>query len=179
MRETILMKKNSGFTLMEVMVTVGIIAIMSAIAIPNVISYLPKHRLNGGARDVYSAMQYARLRAVKEKTPVSINFNPGANSFRVFIDDVTTNGVFEAGETELKTGNMPVDVNMISAAFSMNGPWPGNATGFDGRGLPLQSVIGSVQLQSTSQNLMFKEIRLRISGSVVIRTSTDGGSTWN
>ena len=32
MRETILMKKNSGFTLMEVMVTVGIIGIMAAIA---------------------------------------------------------------------------------------------------------------------------------------------------
>ena len=86
MRETILMKKNSGFTLMEMMIVIAIIGITAAIAIPNVISYLPKHRLNGGARDVYSAMQYARLKAVKERTPVSINFNPGANSFTVFDD---------------------------------------------------------------------------------------------
>lgn len=179
MRETMLIKKNSGFTLMEVMVVIGIIGITAAIAIPNILSYLPKHRLNGGARDVYSAMQYARLRAVKEKTPVSISFNTGANSFRVFTDEVLTNGVFEAGETELKAGNMPGDVNMTSAAFSTPGTWPGNATGFNARGLPSQSVIGSVQLQSTSQNLMFKEIRMRISGSVVIRTSTDGGVTWN
>ena len=67
MRETILMKKNSGFTLMEVMVTIGIIAIVSAIAIPNYISWLPKHRMSGATRDIYSAMQYARMRAVKEK----------------------------------------------------------------------------------------------------------------
>ena len=177
MRETILMKKNSGFTLMEMMVVIAIIGITAAIAIPNVISYLPKHRLNGGARDVYSAMQYARLMAVKEKTPVSINFNLGTDSFTVF-DDANTNGTIDGGDTVLKTGNMPPDVDMTNATqFTGLVTW----CGFNTRGLPVGSppIIGSVQLQSTSQNLLLKSIRLRMSGSVVIRTSTDGGANFN
>ena len=177
MRETILMKKNSGYTLMELMVTIAIIGIMSAIAIPNVISYLPKHRLNGGARDVYSAMQYARLKAVKERTPVSIIFNTGADSFTVF-DDANGNGTIDGGDTVLKTGNMPSDVDITNATiFTGLNTW----CGFNTRGLPVGTppIIGTVELQSTSQILLFKQIRLRISGSVVIRTSTDGGATYN
>ena len=175
MRETILMKKNSGFTLMEVMVVIAIIGITAAIAIPNVISYLPKHRLNGGARDVYSAMQYARLKAVKEKTPVSIIFNIGTDSFTVF-DDSNGNGTIDGGDTVLKTGNMPPDVNMTNETeFTGLVTW----CGFNSRGLPVQSKIGRVELQSTSQNLLLKRITLRISGSTVIRTSTDGGATFN
>ena len=175
MRETILMKKNTGLTLIEVMVTIGIIAIMSAIAIPNIISYLPKHRLNSGARDVYSAMQYARLMAVKEKTPVSINFNTGTESFTVF-SDANTNGANDGGDTVLKTGNMPPDVDMTNTTqFTGLVTW----CSFNARGLPFQSRIGTVELQSTSQNMLLKQIRLRISGSTVIRTSTDGGGTWN
>jgi len=177
MRETILMKKNSGFTLMEMMIVIAIIGITAAIAIPNVISYLPKHRLNGGARDVYSAMQYARLRAVKERTPVFIDFNTGANTFNV-LSDSNGNGTLDGGDTVLKTGNMPPDVNMTNATqFTGLVTW----CGFNSRGLPVGSppIIGSVELQSTSQNFLLKSIRLRMSGSVVIRTSTDGGATFN
>ena len=169
------MKKNSGFTLMELMVAIAIIGITAAIAIPNVISYLPKHRLNGGARDVYSAMQYARLKAVKERTPVSINFNIGTDGFTVF-DDSNGNGTIDGGDTVLKTGNMPPDVNMTNETeFTGLVTW----CGFNSRGLPVQSKIGRVELQSTSQNLLLKRITLRISGSTVIRTSTDGGATFN
>ena len=170
MRETILMKKNSGFTLMEVMVTVAIIAIMSAIAIPNYISWLPKHRMSGATRDVYSAMQYARLRAVKEKAHVVINFNAGADSYSVFIDDGRGGGTQKdntqnGAEPTIKTGQMPVGVDMLpSTLFSGGVP----RTRFDARGLP-NGVGGSVDLQSLQDATLFKQVVLRISGNPVIR----------
>ena len=170
MRETILMKKNSGFTLLEVMVTVGIIAIVSAIAIPSVISYLPKHRMSGGTRDIYSAMQYARMRAVKEKTRVVISFNIGTDSYTVFIDDgrgvggIANNNIADGTET-IKTGQMPVGVDMLpSTSFSGGVP----RTRFNARGLP-NGTGGSVDLQSLQDATLFRQVVLRISGNPVIR----------
>ena len=175
MRETILMKKNSGFTLIEVMVTIGIIAIISAIAIPNYISWLPKHRMGGATRDVYSAMQYARIRAVKEKTNVVINFNAGADSYRIFIDDGRGGGTANdntqnGAEPTIKTVLMPADVDLFNAAFGA-----GSRTGFDSRGVPSQ--FGNVELRNVQRQL-YKRIVLRISGNPVIRSSTDGNPPW-
>ena len=167
------MRKNSGFTLMEVMVTIGIIAIVSAIAVPNYMSWLPKHRMGGAARDIYSAMQYARMRAVKEKTRVTVSFSIGTNDYTIFIDDgrgggIANNNVAEPTET-LKTGQMPVGVNMYFASFSGGVP----RTSFDARGLP-SGFGGRVELSSLQNNNLFRQIRLRISGNPIIRTSTDG-----
>ena len=176
MRKKILMKKNSGFTLMEVMVVIGIIGIVSAIAIPSYISWLPKKRMSGAARDIYSVMQYARTRAVKEKKRVVINFTPGlgaAGIYDVFIDDGSGGGTANDNsqngtEPTIKTGQMPGDVNMFQAQFGA-ASW----VRFDSRGRP-NGTGGNVRISNAQANL-FTEIRLRITGTPDIRISTDGG----
>jgi len=177
------MRKDSGFSLLELMVVIAILAIMASIAIPNMISWPAKHRMSGAAREIYSAMQYARLRAVKEKMPVAIYFDVADDTFTVFtpvlpIDMLeVTNGIEDAGETFLKTGTMPVDVDMNNPLFGGE-----TATVFDARGLPIQvlgnSLIGDVRLNNTNRNL-FRRVRLRVSGSPVIESSADGGAPWN
>ena len=178
MRETILMKKNSGFTLMEVMVVIGIIGIMSAIAIPNYIAWLPKHRMSGAARDIYSAMQSARIKAVKENEDVVINFTTGlgaAGTYEVFIDDGrgggTANDNIQNGTENIKNGQMPGDVTMFQAQFGANSWFR-----FDSRGRP-NGLGGTVRISNAQANL-FTEIRLRITGTPDIRISLDGGANY-
>ena len=179
MRGTISMKKNSGFTLMEVMVVIGIIGIMSAIAVPNYIAWLPKHRIGGAARDIYSVMQYARTRAVKENKHVVINFTAGlgaAGIYNASVDDGsgggTANDNMQNGtEPTIKNGQMPGDVTMFQAQFGAKS-W----IRFDSRGRP-DGNGGAVRISNASANL-FTEINLRITGMPDIRISTNGGATY-
>jgi Tfp pilus assembly protein FimT len=56
------------------MVVLAIIAIMSAVAVPNVMAWLPSHRLRSAATDLHDNLQLVRLAAVKNNRSISINF---------------------------------------------------------------------------------------------------------
>ena len=64
--------KKSGFTTMELMVVIAIIAILAAIAVPNLVGWIPKRKLGSAARDVLSTVESARLTAVRNRVSVGI-----------------------------------------------------------------------------------------------------------
>jgi len=170
--------KNSGFSLIEVIIAIGIISILAGVAIPGIKNWMPNYRLKAMARDLYSNMQRAKIEAVKSNKDVLISFVAGAydpagriGSYRVFVDDSPVNGVFDAGEKVLAQVNMPQNVSL----YNITG-FTGNTTaGFDSRGLPC-TLLGSVEFQNN--NSIYYQVSLSTAGNVKIKRSNDG-VTWN
>lgn len=132
---------QSGFTLVEVMVVIAIIAIMSGIAIPNFISWLPDYRLRSAARDIVSCMQLTKLRAVKENANAIVVF--GSNTYEAFFDNGAGGGnagdrTKDAGEPGIKNAALPAGIELsnnngnsaatLNFGFSSKGLSTGNGT---------------------------------------------------
>ena len=85
-------KRESGFTLMELMTTIAVFSILAMIAIPTFMSWLPQMRLNGAARQVMGDLMAARMNAVKENNRFRVFFNnPGTNEYTILDDDNNSN----------------------------------------------------------------------------------------
>ena len=86
MKETVwIRKKESGFSLIELLVIIVIIAILAAIAIPGFSAWLPNYRLRQAARDVYSNLQRAKVNAIKSNSEWRVYFDTTVTPGRYFL----------------------------------------------------------------------------------------------
>ncbi len=58
------MRQESGFTLIEVMVTVAIVGVLVGIAIPNYVQWQDRNRLHQATAEVASQLTMARMVAM-------------------------------------------------------------------------------------------------------------------
>ena len=67
-----MLKKQKAFTLIELMVTVSILAIVMALAIPSFKSSVANNRSVGAGGELVTALNFARTEAIKRGTYVSV-----------------------------------------------------------------------------------------------------------
>ncbi|MES2125916.1 MAG: GspH/FimT family pseudopilin [Pseudomonadota bacterium] len=65
-------RTGSGFTLIELVVTIGIVAIMAGIAAPSFVQMIANQRTKTIASDLFTALSRARSEAVKRNTDVAL-----------------------------------------------------------------------------------------------------------
>ncbi len=70
----IVTQKKAGFTLVEMMIVIAIMAILATIAAPNLQTYMAQRRLNGAARQVMTDLMAARMKAVSLNQKVKVSF---------------------------------------------------------------------------------------------------------
>jgi len=163
-----ILKNKKGFTLTEVVVTLSILAVMTAISLPSYISWLPRHKLQTSARQIYDDLNLAKIRAVKDNTVARITFNAGTDNYTVFLDN-NLNGLPDDGASTILRNNATLENSVdITAA---------NTCGFNNRGLRTTAQTQVVRLTNPTNIIM--RIDVNTAGGISIFTSKDGGVTWS
>lgn len=78
-----------GVTLIELVITVIVAAILLAIAIPSFNRLFEKNRLKGAAERLASEIQYARAEALERRAPVSVAIKAGSDWCIGLTDDTS------------------------------------------------------------------------------------------
>ena len=168
------MMDKSGFTLMEMMIVISIIGIISAIAIPNIIAWLPEYRLRSVTRDIVSCFQETKMKAVKENAIAAIFFNVGGNEYTAWVDNgagggISGNLIKDGGEIIFQQTTLPDNIS-----FYQNTNFTADTFGFNSRGVPA-TTVGTVFINNTKSN--YRKVIISIAGNIRVQKSSDG-VTW-
>lgn len=122
--------RHAGFTIIELMVTLAVAAVLATIAAPNMRDFIRNNRLTSEANDLLRSLQQARSQAIKQQVNVAVCFtaNPtagtptcsfGAGTGWIVFQDSNANWDHDAGEPLLSTHEFNSGVTTgISSVFS-------------------------------------------------------------
>lgn len=144
-------KKQSGFSLVELMVTLVILAILLATGLPAMRSFLTNNKVSNISNEFLSAINYARSEAIsrngrviicKSAVPVNppVNFVPSCstsgsdweNGWIIFQDVAsgsTYNGTYDNGTDVLLRVRNPIDGNYTIGSNNNRRSFTFNSTG--------------------------------------------------
>jgi type II secretory pathway pseudopilin PulG len=177
----------AGFTKVELLVVMSILAISTSVALPGFMNWLPNYRLKGAVRDLCYNLQLAKSAAVRDRGEWAVRFDKNGNSYQVVSggvdrvystadDNVVIKTVvlpdygsglsFGAGIATRKVGqNEPIGDNVS---------FPGDRVVFNSLGMTTGTFGGYAYLQN-SRNACYA-VGTWSSGIVVLRKWN--GSGW-
>lgn len=75
--------RSGGFTLVELMVTVALLAILATLGIPSFQAWIQNTKIRTAAESIQNGLQIARAEAVKRNTPVQFVLDGGNSAWTV------------------------------------------------------------------------------------------------
>ena len=160
-------RSQSGFTLIEMLIAVGLVGILAAVAVPVMIESSARNSLWTGSELVGAQLRQARLKAISRNTTFQIRFNcPAAGQFRSLVMTGTPlidDAVDRCSQTRpFDSGVQTLPLNVTST--------PANTIQVTGRGIV--SVVGAAVPHTLSVSYGANTRTLVISATGQITFST-------
>jgi type IV fimbrial biogenesis protein FimT len=137
-----------GFTLIELVVTIAVAAILVTVALPNLQTFIKNNRIKTSVGDLAVALNLARSEASKRAGRVTVcvrasdaacgGGNDWSTGWLVF-NDANGDGSLDAGEEVLRVfGPLPDKVELTAGGFTAN-----NAVTYSSSGEPAPRPVGT------------------------------------
>lgn len=150
---------SEGFTLIEIIIVISVMAILMAVATPFVSEWIANSTLKGEMQTFYGDLQKARTHAVKSNRAVLFSFTfdaacAGATGYTL----TDTDGLVVA------RGSMPAGICIFNSDFR-NGVSGFNQRGFQAEGPPTQHLL---KIKHTRTGRTY-EISQGINGNITLK----------
>ena len=80
----------AGFSLVELMVVLALVAILAGLATPSLIAWQQSRRLNGAVTNLTADLEMAKMRAIRENSFVAMTFT--VDGYTIFVDNGAGSG---------------------------------------------------------------------------------------
>lgn len=152
------MIKAGGFTLMELMITVVIVGILAAVAVPGMAGWFGKKDLDSVSRTMFSHFQLARSDAVRNGRQAQIRIDTANDWYDIR---------YSNGDVIVSQTTMPQGIDIVSSTFPLSATM--NTTGITSRGFATQQ--GEVRISSANAPAAdnVRIVEMTLGGTVRIR----------
>lgn len=155
-------RTQRGFSLLELLIVVGIVLVIAAMATPSLLNTVRRYQLESSARNAASVVMRARYEAIRLNQRVSTLYVAPAGNNPAFFgvdEENPPDGILQATEPQ-----MP-----LSTAVRMVGP---------GFGVPLLTTMGPKYAAATILGPPNYQITFDPVGTVVYQPTVGAGNPW-
>lgn len=146
--------RSTGFTLIELMVTLAVLAVLLMFATPSFIEWRRNTQLTAATNEVVNALAVARSEALKRNTSVDLVFTgtkEAVTGWRVY-EDKNFNGQFDEGSDDLIAFSEP-----FSSALTVS--TNNDRIRYDGSGFAKGGATGTVKVGYVGDGGALKAVR--------------------